>query len=80
MSDGCISQSIESLAKEYDEVLCNAPWHNEEISIQKRKRRRLEHKWRSTGFKIDRVNYLEQGNVVNDMLYKAKELDYSAVI
>ena len=24
LSDGCISQSIESLAKEYDEVLCKA--------------------------------------------------------
>ena len=58
----------------------NAPWYNEEIAIQKRKRRRLERKWRSTGFEIDRVNYLEQCNVVNAMLYKAKEQHYSAVI
>ena len=96
--DECASQSIESLAREYDEVLCkaldrlapkrtrtivirpNAPWYNEEIAIQKRKRRRLERKWRSTGFEIDRVNYLEQCNVVNAMLYKAKEQHYSAVI
>nr|XP_058965655.1 uncharacterized protein LOC131792295 [Pocillopora verrucosa] len=60
LSDGCVSQCIESLAKEYDEVLCkaldklapkrtrtivirpNAPWYNEEIATQKRKRRRLE--------------------------------------
>ena len=98
LSDGCILQSVESLAKEYDEVLCkaldklapkrtriivirpNAPWYNEEIATQKRKRRRLERKWRSTGLKTDRVNYLEQCNVVNDMLYKAKEQHYSAVI
>ena len=47
LSDGCVSQCIESLAKEYDEVLCkaldklapkrtcirpNAPWYNEEIA------------------------------------------------
>ena len=98
LSDGCISQSVESLAKEYDEVLCkaldklapkrtrtivirpNAPWYNEEIATQKRKRRRLERKWRSTGLETDRVNYMEQCNVVNDMLYKAKEQHYSAVI
>ena len=58
----------------------NAPWYNEEIAAQKRKRRRLERKWRSTGLEIDRINYMEQCNVVNDMLYKAKEQHYSVVI
>ena len=56
LSGGCVLQCIESLAKEYDEVLCkaldklapkktrtiviqpNAPWYNEEITTQKRKR------------------------------------------
>ena len=56
LSDGCVLQCIESLAKEYDEMLCkalhklapkktctiviqpNAPWYNEEITTQKRKR------------------------------------------
>ena len=82
LSGGCVLQCIESLAKEYDEVLCkaldklapkktrtiviqpNAPWYNEEITTQKRKRWRLKHKWHSTGLEIDRVNYLEQCNVV----------------
>ena len=82
LSDGCVLQCIESLAKEYDEMLCkaldklapkktctiviqqNAPWYNEEITTQKRKRWRLKHKWRSTGLEIDKVNYLEQCNVV----------------
>ena len=55
--------------------------YNEEIATQKRKRRRLERKWRlSTGLEIDGVNYMEQCNVVNDMLYKAKEQHYSPVI
>ena len=58
----------------------NAPWYNEEIATQKRKRRRLERKWRSTSLEIDRVNYLEQCNVVNAMLYKVKEQHYSTVI
>ena len=42
----------------------NAPWYKEEITTQKRKRWRLKHKWRSTGLEIDKVNYLEQCNVV----------------
>ena len=58
----------------------NAPWYNEEIATQKRKRRRLERKWRSTSLEIDRVNYLEQCNVVNAMLYQTKEQHYSTVI
>ena len=80
--DVCVLQCIESLAKEYDEMLSkaldklapkktrsiviqpNAPWYNEEIAIQKRKRQRLKHKWRSTGLEIDKVNYLERCNVV----------------
>ena len=63
LSDDCVWQSIESLAREYDEGLDrlapkrtrtivirpNAPWYNEEIAIQKRKRRRLERKWKLTG-------------------------------
>lgn len=49
----------------------NAPWYNEEIAIQKRKKRRPERKWRSPGFEIDRVNYLEQCYVLNALLYKA---------
>ena len=31
-------------------------------------------------FEVDRANYIEQCNVLNDMLYKAKEQHYSAVI
>ena len=57
----------------------NAPWYNEEIATQKRKRRRLERKWRLTSLEIDRVNYLEQCNVVNAMLYQTKEQHYSTV-
>ena len=96
--DEVVAQSVESLTKEYDEVLCkvmnklapvksrtivirpNAPWYNEEIANQKRKRRRLERKWRSTGLERDKGNYVDQCHVVNSMLYKAKEQYYSAII
>ena len=59
----------------------NAPWYNEDIGNEKRKRRRLEPgRWRSSRLESDRLSYLEQCRVVNAMLYKAKEFYYSSVI
>ena len=58
----------------------NAPWYNEDIGNEKRKRRRLERRWRSSLVESDRLSYIEQCSVVNTMLYKAKEFYYSSVI
>ena len=59
----------------------NAPWYNEDIGNEKRKRRRLEPgSWRSSRLESDRLSYIEQCSVVNTMLYKAKEFYYSSVI
>ena len=57
----------------------NAPWYNEDIGNEKR--RRLEPgRWRSSRLESNRLSYLEQCRVVNAMLYKAKEFYYSSVI
>ena len=58
----------------------NAPWYNEDIGNEKRKQRRLEHKWHSSRLESDRVSCREQYSVVNTMLYKAKESYYSSLI
>ena len=58
----------------------NAPWYNEDIGNEKRKKRRLERRGRSSRLESDRLSYVEQCNVVNTMLYKAKEFYYSSVI
>ena len=59
----------------------NAPWYNEDIGNEKRKRRRLEPgSWRSSRLESDRLSYIEQCSVVNTMLYKAKEFYCSSVI
>ena len=58
----------------------NVPWYNEDIGNGKRKRRRLERRWRSSRLESDRLSYIEQCSVVNTMLYKAKEFYYSSVI
>ena len=58
----------------------NAPWYNEDIGNEKKKRRRLQHRWRSSRLDSDRLSYIEQCSVVNTMQYKAKEFHYSSVI
>ena len=54
----------------------NAPWDNEDIGNEKRKRCRLEHKGHSSSFESNRVSYIEQCSVLKTMLYKAKESYY----
>ena len=58
----------------------NAPWYNEDIGNEKKKRRRLQRRWRSSRLESDRLSYIEQCGVVNTMLYKAKEFYYSSII
>ena len=58
----------------------NVPWYNEDIGNEKRKRRRLERRWRSSRLQSDRLSYIEQFSIVNTMLYKAKEFCYLSVI
>ena len=58
----------------------NALWYNDEIADAKKKRRRLERKWRSNRLDCNRANYLAQCDVVNKMLHKAREEYYSTII
>ena len=58
----------------------NALWYNEDSGNEKRKRCRLERRWRSSRLESDRLSDVEQCSVVNTMLYKAKEFYYSSVI
>ena len=50
----------------------NAPWYNEDIGNEKRKRRRLERRWGSSRLESDRLSYIEQCSVLNTMLYKPR--------
>ena len=58
----------------------SASWYNESINEAKRKRRRLEHRWRKSRLCIDRQLYAEQCKAVNDMLKQAKVSYYSSII
>ena len=57
-----------------------ATWYHEGIRVAKRKRRKLERRWRTSGLCVDKQLYVEQCQVVNDMVKEAKTLHYSSII
>jgi exonuclease III len=57
-----------------------APWYTNDINENKIKRRRLERCWRRSGLTVDRQMYVDQCNVVKDMIFKAKMNYYSKLI
>lgn len=57
-----------------------APWHHEGISDAKRKRRKLDRRWRLSRLCVERQMYVDQFQVVNKMLRDAKASYYSSII
>ena len=58
----------------------SAPWHSIEIAQNKRIRRKLERKWRSTLLLSDRKLYVHQCRVVNNLIDSAKSSYYTTGI
>lgn len=58
----------------------HAPWYTDEIATEKRKRRSLERRWRSSRLSGNYENYVTQCNVVNNMLRAAKVSYYGNMI
>ena len=58
----------------------SAPWYTHSIGEAKRKRRKLERRWRASRLCINRQMYVEQCQAVNKMLQEAKVSYYSSVI
>lgn len=58
----------------------NAPWYSSEVTEQKRIRRNLERKWRSTRSKFDRQYYVNQCGVVIHLISSLKSEHYTNVI
>ena len=56
-----------------------AAWYNGDIDREKRKRRKLERRWRKSRLVIDRELYKEQWKVVSSLIKKAKENYYSNI-
>ena len=58
----------------------SAPWYTAEVTTEKRKRRQLERKWRASELPSDRVQYVHQCSVVNNLIKSLKSQYYSSTI
>ena len=54
-----------------------APWFNEEIKLERRIRCRFERKWRRSGSPEDRIRFIEQNRIVNQLLFSARSQYYT---
>ena len=57
-----------------------APWCNDSVDAEKRKRRKLERRWRKSSLSTDRQLYITQCGIVNDVIREAKSIYYSSII
>ena len=57
-----------------------ASWYNDEIRSEKRRRRALESRWRSSKLECDRLRFQEQSRKVNNFIKATKMEFYSGII
>ena len=57
-----------------------APWYNTEITSTKRIHRKLERKWRKSKLPDDRLRFIKQNRIVNQLLHSTWSQYYSALI
>ena len=50
----------------------SAPWHTAEVTAEKQKRRQRERKWRASRLPADREQYVNQSNVVINLIKSIK--------
>ena len=58
----------------------SAPWYSEEIAAEKRKRRKLERRWRKSGTEADKLQYADQCSRVRKLLKSSKMSYYASLI
>ena len=57
-----------------------APWYNEKIAAEKRKRRKLERRWCKSGTEADKLQYYDQCSRVRKLLKSSKVSYYASLI
>ena len=58
----------------------SATWYSEEIAAEKRKRRKLERRWRKSGTEADKLQYADQCSRVRKLLKSSKMSYYASLI
>ena len=66
--------------KRWISIRAKAPWYISEVTEQKRIRRNLERKWRSTRSQSDRQHYFNQCGVVIHLISSLKSEHYTNII
>ena len=61
-------------------VHSRTPWFTPDMFEAKRKRRKLEQKWRVSKSESDHLQYTEQSHLVNEMIKSAKESYFATII
>jgi hypothetical protein len=84
------AENLSELCQQYDNhapsltrtitIRPNAPWYNDDIKINKTKRRNLERRWRRSGLTVDRQSYTNQCDLVKKLISEAKMTYYSNLI
>ena len=57
-----------------------APWFSEEIKLERRVRRRLERRWHRTRLPEDRLHFIEQNRIFNELLLSVHSQYYTKLI
>ena len=57
-----------------------APWFSEKIKLERRVRRRLERRWRRTRSPEDRLRFIEQNRIFNELLLSVRSQYYTKLI
>ena len=81
--ESTLSELLKTHAPEKRRIITlrpHAPWYNDSINVEKKKRRRLERQWRTTRLCIHRELYVSQCTLVNQMIKDAKSDNYSKII
>ena len=58
----------------------SAPWYSKGIAAEKRKRRKLERRWRKSGTEADKLQYPNQCSRVRKLLKSSKMSYYASLI
>ena len=80
INNDTLSHLVDSHAPLKTRTITIRLWYTDEIATEKRKRRSLERRWRSSRLSSDYENYVTQCNVVNNMLKAAKVSYYGSII
>ena len=81
--DSNLSEALDKVAPLHTRTIVHrtqSEWYNDEIRVEKQKRRRAERRWRKSGLQIHRNLYVQQKENVDRLIETAKVAYYRSLI